>query len=193
MFDYKKELARYFKSIGGDGFRCNAVKCENCMFHDECGSNDCDTDAVRIDYVGKVYEKVKQWSIDHPQKTILQDLLEKYPNVKLDKSGVPRDFCPNVLGVKNLEECFSKYMNKDWLTCWYLGLHPNGKVIEISYSEDFAKRFGRTNKRRGTMISRGILSGVTGNGANLIIIDDPVKTQQEADSESSRSRPPEEF
>lgn len=108
------------------------------------------------------------------------------------------------------------------LPSWYLGLHPNGKVIEISYSEDFAKRFGRNNKRkieevgadlfgihlakspntelefqldnhRGTMISRGILSGVTGNGANLIIIDDPVKTQQEADSESSRSRVWEEF
>ena len=38
------------------------------------------------------------------------------------------------------------------------------------------------------MISRGIMSGITGNPANLIIIDDPVKNQQEADSPAYRNR-----
>lgn len=100
------------------------------------------------------------------------------------------------------------------LPSWFLGRYPTKKVIEISYSEDFAQRFGLRNKRkieelgyifgislskdkstatefeldnnRGGMISRGTTSGVTGNGANLMIIDDPVKTQQEADSEAMR-------
>lgn len=103
------------------------------------------------------------------------------------------------------------------LPSWYFGHFPRNKVIEISYSEDFAERFGRRNKQKiaeyggllfgieladspcastefelsnhtGGMISRGIMSGVTGHGANLMIIDDPVKTQEEADSNSRQSK-----
>ena len=103
------------------------------------------------------------------------------------------------------------------LPSWYFGHFPYNKVIEISYSEDFAERFGRRNKQkiediggqvfgieladspnsatefelsnhRGGMISRGIMSGVTGHGANLMIIDDPVKTQEEADSVSRQNK-----
>lgn len=40
---------------------------------------------------------VEQWSKEHPQKTILQDLLEKYPEVILEDDGTP-DFCPMSLG-----------------------------------------------------------------------------------------------
>lgn len=102
------------------------------------------------------------------------------------------------------------------LPSWYLGRNPESRVIEISYSEDFAQLFGRRNKVKieqfgeifgtelakspnnntefelsnniGGMISRGILSGVTGRPANLMIIDDPIKTRQEADSETIRNR-----
>lgn len=103
------------------------------------------------------------------------------------------------------------------LPSWYFGHFPRHKVIEISYSEDFAERFGRRNKQKiveyggklfgieladtpcastefelsnhvGGMISRGIMSGVTGHGANLMIIDDPVKTQEEADSNSRQNK-----
>lgn len=102
------------------------------------------------------------------------------------------------------------------LPSWYLGRNPQARVIEISYSEDFAQLFGRRNKAKieqfgaafgvglarspnnntefelsnniGGMISRGILSGVTGRPANLMIIDDPIKTRQEADSETIRNR-----
>ena len=41
---------------------------------------------------------------------------------------------------------------------------------------------------RGGCIARGILSGVTGKGADLLIIDDPIKTREEADSEVSRNK-----
>ena len=100
---------------------------------------------------------------------------------------------------------------------WYLGHNPHNKVIEISYSEDFAETFGRRNREKireygemlfgislsdskntatefelsngqGGMLSRGIGSGVTGHGANLMIIDDPIKTQQEADSDATKNR-----
>lgn len=41
---------------------------------------------------------------------------------------------------------------------------------------------------QGKMISRGIRSGVTGNSANLLIIDDPIKNRIEADSPTFRSQ-----
>ena len=101
------------------------------------------------------------------------------------------------------------------LPSWYLGKHPNNRVIEISYNETFAIKFGKRNRSRirefggdifgidiskdsskalefeieghtGGMISRGIGTGVTGNPANLLIIDDPIKNRQEASSKSRR-------
>lgn len=102
------------------------------------------------------------------------------------------------------------------LPSWYLMRNPTHRVIEISYNESFAKRFGRRNKEKvikyghlfgtgissatksvtewelvnnmGGMISRGVTSGVTGNACNLMIIDDPIKNRQEADSKTVRER-----
>ncbi|MGI6168815.1 MAG: phage terminase large subunit [Christensenellales bacterium] len=102
------------------------------------------------------------------------------------------------------------------LPSWFLMKNPDGRVIEISYSEDFAQLFGRRNRSKinefgskfgvqlaktpnsnlefeidgkaGGMISRGILSGVTGRACDLMIIDDPIKNRQEADSETYRNR-----
>ncbi len=47
--------------------------------------------------------------------------------------------------------------------------------------------------KRGSYRAGGILSGVTGMGADYLIIDDPVKNQQEADSPSYRKRVWEEY
>lgn len=99
---------------------------------------------------------------------------------------------------------------------WYLGKYPRNRVIEASYNDDTAIRFGRKNLEKveqfgqvlfglnkgsiwkmtefeldngwGRMISRGIMSGITGNPANLLIIDDPIKNREEADSETYRSK-----
>lgn len=99
---------------------------------------------------------------------------------------------------------------------WYLGKYPTNRVIEASYNEETAERFSRRNKEKilnyggalfgigigdinrstefeldnhqGRMISRGIMSGITGNPANLLLIDDPIKNRVEADSPTTRSR-----
>lgn len=97
------------------------------------------------------------------------------------------------------------------LPAYYLGKNPDKKVIICGYNEDFAIRFGRRNREKiqeygnelfpkcvladspcsnvefettlkGRCISRGIMSGLTGNTADLFIIDDPIKNRQEADS-----------
>ena len=103
------------------------------------------------------------------------------------------------------------------LPSWYLGRYPTHKVIEVSYNEDYAQKFGRANRQKikeygkdvfgigiaaspdtnlefaldnnlGRMISRGIMTGITGNGANLMIIDDPIKNRAEAFSDAYRER-----
>ena len=99
---------------------------------------------------------------------------------------------------------------------WYIGRHPDDRVIIASYNEEFAERFCRRNKEKiqlfganlfkigigrinrstefeldtsaGRLLSRGLMSGITGNPANLIVIDDPVKNMQEADSPTYRNR-----
>lgn len=102
------------------------------------------------------------------------------------------------------------------LPAWVLGKYPEWRVIIGSYNEESAERFARRNKEkiqahgeqvfgvaigqinratefelanhRGRLISRGVMGGVTGNPANLMIIDDPIKNRAEADSETTRGK-----
>jgi len=100
------------------------------------------------------------------------------------------------------------------LPAWYLCRNPDKYAIVLSYGDDLAQKFGRANlakvkeygymfgvslnkkkstpqefelvKYKGGMISKGFGSGVTGRRANLIVIDDPVKNQKQADSPTYR-------
>ena len=100
------------------------------------------------------------------------------------------------------------------LPSWYLMKHPDESVIQVSYGDDLAERFGKRNlekvkehgklfgvevdpkkatsrefqilNHKGRMISKGIGSGLTGHSGHLIIIDDPVKNREQADSERTR-------
>lgn len=57
---------------------------------------------------------VEKWSKEHPRKTFLSDLLEKYPSINLKLgSGVP-DFCPKILGYKQKLECGSISCKECW-------------------------------------------------------------------------------
>lgn len=98
---------------------------------------------------------------------------------------------------------------------WYVGKYPDRRCIIACYNDDFAGKFGRRNKGKidefgryifniklkkssdrdmeiadhdGSIITRGIMSGITGNSGDLIIIDDPIKNRQEADSVTYRER-----
>lgn len=100
---------------------------------------------------------------------------------------------------------------------WYLGRNPEKRVIEVSYSDDLARTFGDKCRRKietfgpelwgleidrrradksdwgikdhnGGMVSAGIGGSLTGKGADLLIVDDPVKNRQEADSQTYRDR-----
>lgn len=101
------------------------------------------------------------------------------------------------------------------LPSWYTGKYPDRRCIVACYSDDFAGRFGRRNRQKlrdygqslfgirlakstdrdieiadhgGSIIFRGIQSGITGSSAELIVVDDPVKNRAEADSPTYRDR-----
>ena len=100
---------------------------------------------------------------------------------------------------------------------YFLGRFPDRRVMEVSYNDTFAQKFGRKNRekieefgsplwniglsqvnhsasnwdvdrRRGGMISVGFGGAATGEGADLLIIDDPIKNRAEADSKTMRDR-----
>lgn len=103
------------------------------------------------------------------------------------------------------------------LPSWYLGSAPGRRLILACYGDDLARKHGRRTRQLlrdarvsatfGTAISSdssaaqefgltngseymaaGILSGITGNRAHGIVIDDPIKGRAEADSETVRER-----
>lgn len=104
-----------------------------------------------------------------------------------------------------------------YFPAWYTGLHPDRKVALASYEAGLAATWGQRNrdlleaygpgvfgvqvrqdsqakndwkitKRRGGMFTTGVGGALTGRGANVAIIDDPVKNAAEAMSETFRER-----
>jgi predicted phage terminase large subunit-like protein len=98
---------------------------------------------------------------------------------------------------------------------WYLARHPDHAIVAASHTAELAQHFGRRvrniiNEHSATLgidlaqdalaahqwettqggeyFAAGVLGAVTGRRADLVIIDDPVKSRAEADSETVRER-----
>jgi hypothetical protein len=98
---------------------------------------------------------------------------------------------------------------------WWFGRHPDGTVIAASHTAELAERFGRRvrnlvassggvfdyhlspdNKaagrwettRGGEYFAAGVSGSITGRRADLAIIDDPVASKEDAESETVRQR-----
>lgn len=99
---------------------------------------------------------------------------------------------------------------------WYMGRHPDRQIITSTYSGEFAQDFGREvrgivnseefarlfpgvsvsddsaaagrwhTNQRGVYVAVGVGGPITGRGAHIAIIDDPIKNRQDADSETIR-------
>jgi|LSQX01.2.fsa_nt_gb predicted phage terminase large subunit-like protein len=105
---------------------------------------------------------------------------------------------------------------------YYLGKNPDSRAMIGSYNDNFAQKFGRKNRDKiaefgeeifgislskeknsaaswdiaghaGGMISVGIGGAATGEGAHLLIIDDPIKNREEANSKTMRDKVHEEY
>lgn len=98
---------------------------------------------------------------------------------------------------------------------YFLMKNPTKRVITSAYSEGLARKFGRLNRNKfeefsndlfnlslspdnnsttdwgladynGGMIATGIGGSITGQGADLMVIDDPIKNAKEAQSKTMR-------
>lgn len=101
--------------------------------------------------------------------------------------------------------------------CYYLGKNPGSKVILGSYGTDLARRHGRRARQitasakfsslfgcslspstfaanewaltnGSEYLAAGLLAGITGNRANGVLIDDPMKGREQADSPTIRAK-----
>lgn len=100
---------------------------------------------------------------------------------------------------------------------WFLGLNPSKSVIAASYNSDLATDFGRqvrniiatpeyghlfdttlaedsraanrwNTAQGGGYVAAGVGTAITGRGADVLLIDDPLKDREEADSELQRQK-----
>lgn len=100
---------------------------------------------------------------------------------------------------------------------WFLGRHPEKSIIAASYNSDLATDFGRQVRNivssrefgnlfhvklaedsraanrwntdaDGAYVAAGVGTAITGRGAHILLIDDPLKDREEADSELQRNK-----
>ena len=101
---------------------------------------------------------------------------------------------------------------------WHLGRHPDHEVISCGYNVSLAMTFSRKVKEalespdyqsvfetrlhpdfrsneewaiaghRGGYVAAGVGGGITGRGCHILIIDDPIKNAEEADSAETREK-----
>lgn len=106
----------------------------------------------------------------------------------------------------------------EYFPAWYLGRNPTHQVIAATYAQGLADDFGRKVRnivagdvykalfpmggladdsqaanrfhlsRRGAYFAVGAGGPITGRGADLLLIDDPIKGREDAESETMRQR-----
>jgi hypothetical protein len=100
------------------------------------------------------------------------------------------------------------------LPTWYLDLYPKRRVVLATHTVSLSRKYGRRvrnsllgdeptltevaedsqaaeeweTKEGGGMVSVGVGGSLTGKGGHLLIVDDPVKNWEEADSEVFQAR-----
>jgi hypothetical protein len=158
-------------------------------------------------YVEYVHLYDKNFKIAKFQRYICNCIDKLINGELLNDKGVPYEgICLSQPAQTGKSRCIT-----ETLPSYYLGKFPYNHVIEVSYGDDLANRFGRRNiekinefgkplfgieispdkkaadefelaKTKGGMLSRGIGAAITGSPSDLTIVDDPYKNRQDADS-----------
>lgn len=99
---------------------CEERTCSKCPLNKLSEVKECTCTEYTLRFPKKTEEILTKWAEEHPQKTILQDFLEKYPNAPLNESGFPKvcpvglgfydSGCPFGGGVVDCEECWNRPM-----------------------------------------------------------------------------------
>lgn len=98
-----------------------------------------------------------------------------------------------------------------WTPEWFLALNPRKRVMLLSYSAELAEEWSRrvrngyaehgghvaadkataawwSTREGGGMTAAGVGGAIVGKGADLIILDDPIRNSEEAGSETIRAK-----
>lgn len=99
------EFAKQYKRI----CKIYSNNCSKCpMFVDGCG--------MSANNIERIIQIVEDWVYTHPQKTMMQDFFEKFPNAPKTLEGTPR-ICPSECGYEKINSC-SNGLICDALKCW---------------------------------------------------------------------------
>ncbi len=101
-----------FEMLHEYGRMCQKQRvCATCPLNELKSNKYCDCQECLMECPEKAAEIIEKWSKEHPQKTRLQDFLEKYPNAPI---GIcPQACCVNLGYIKtcpgtDCEECWNK-------------------------------------------------------------------------------------
>ena len=91
---------------------CKDRKCEGCQFCEKeefiCGIYN----EVKEITPQFIVEKINEWAKENPEKTMIMDFFEKFPNAPKDEDGTPK-VCPHLLGYRSENIC-----DLSCVDCW---------------------------------------------------------------------------
>lgn len=89
---------------------CENSDCSTCELHKNNNKTNVSCYRLANEHPDKAVAIVEEWSKEHPQKTIKDDFLEKYPNAETYEEGIPVS-CAKHLGY--IGQC-----NRICSECW---------------------------------------------------------------------------
>ena len=120
--NYLREHTRMCK------YHITRVKCHECPMGSSHNGTNYNCECLLFECPQKAIEIVQKWSDEHPIKTRLDDVKEKYPNVEM-MDGTPM-FYPLRLGYcKDCDKCIVRGLIK---RCWHEPVDggATGKAVE---------------------------------------------------------------
>lgn len=100
---------------------CQNISCSDCSVQDLCSSYLSAPQWWEGDETKKAVEAVEKWSAEHPRKTRLMDLLEKFPKFSMGTNNLPM-VLPRLFGYCGRGRCQGCEHQNEEESCWNLPL-----------------------------------------------------------------------
>lgn len=94
--------------------------CNKCPLYGKCSETDTQQDSDS-DNINELVRAVEEWSAEHPQKTRLMDLLEKFPKFSMGTDNLPM-VLPRLFGYCDRGRCQGCEHQNEEESCWNLPL-----------------------------------------------------------------------
>lgn len=113
-YNYFAEKNRMTKSTCEK--RCN-ISCHECPLSRFNNGKEISCRDFEMLHTKQAIFLVQAWCAEHPPKTYLSEFLQHYPNAELEEDGTPKNICPNILGLNNIESC--EPGEHQCIACWH--------------------------------------------------------------------------